>query len=93
MSNSDINRIESIVPYSEYLPSSTTSGIASRIWNGGPPQERKKYKGLIEEKLKEMDEKENVERIQKNEEKKTWWYEFLKSIMIDGLEKFLKSPR
>ena len=65
MSNSDINRIEPIVPYSEYSPSSTTSGIASRIWNGGPPQERKKYKGLIEEKLKEMDEKENVERKQR----------------------------
>ena len=77
MSNSDINRIEPIVPYSEYLPSSTTSGILSRIRHGGPPQERKKYKGLIEEKLKEMDEKENVERIQKNEEKETLFKETL----------------
>ena len=78
MSNSDINRIEPIVPYSEYSPSSTTSGIASRIWNGGPPQERKKYKGLIEEKLKEMDEKENVERIQKNKEQEALFKEKLK---------------
>ena len=78
MSNSNINRIEPIVPYSEYSPSSTTSGIASRIWNGGPPQERKKYKGLIEEKLKEMDEKENVERIQKNKEQEALFKEKLK---------------
>ena len=78
MSNSDINRIEPIVPYSEYSPSSTTSGIASRIWNGGPPQKRKKYKGLIEERLKEMDEKENVERIQKNKEQEALFEEKLK---------------
>ena len=78
MSNPEINRIEPIVPYSEYSPSSTTSGIASRIWNGGPPQERKKYKGLIEEKLKEMDEKENVERIQKNKEQEALFKEKLK---------------
>ena len=78
MSNSDINRIEPIVPYSEYLPSSTTSGILSRIRHGGPPQERKKYKGLIEEKLKEMDEKENVERIQKNKEQEALFKEKLK---------------
>lgn len=78
MSNSNINRIEPVVPYSEYSPSSTTSGILSRIRHGGPPQERKKYKGLIEERLKEMDEKENVERIQKNKEQEALFKEKLK---------------
>ena len=82
MSNSNINRIDPIVPYSEYeeyrspVPFSV-SEILSRIRYEPPPQERKKYKGLIEEKLKEMDEKENVERIQKNEEKETLFKETL----------------
>ena len=82
MSNSNINRIEPIVPYSEYekyrsqFPLSV-SELLSRIRNDPPPQKRKKYKGLIEERLKEMDEKENVERIQKNEEKETLFKETL----------------
>ena len=82
MSNSDINRIEPIVPYSEYekyrspVPFSV-SELLSRIQHEPPPQKRKKYKGLIEERLKEMDEKENVERIQKNEEKETLFKETL----------------
>ena len=83
MSNSNINRIEPIVPYSEYekyrsqVPLSV-SELLSRIRNEPPPQERKKYKGLIEERLKEMDEKENVERIQKNKEHEALFEEKLK---------------
>ena len=74
MSNSDINRIEPIVPYSKLLgnyhrPSSTTSKILRNEEN---------YKGAIEEKLKEMDEKENVERIQKNKEHEALFEEKLK---------------
>jgi hypothetical protein len=74
MSNSNINRIEPIVPYSKLLgnyhrPSSTTSKIL---------RNEEKYKGAIEERLEEMDEKENVERIQKNKEQETLSKEKLK---------------
>ena len=74
MSNSNINRIEPVVPYSKLLgnylrPSSTTSKILRNEEN---------YKGLIEERLKEMDEKENVERIKKNKEQEALFKEKLK---------------
>ena len=50
-------------------------------------QKRKKYKGLIEERLKEMDEKENVERIQKNKEQEALFEEKLKKTELANLLK------
>ena len=77
MSNSNINRIEPIVPYSKYWARSTIPGIISRIRHGGPPQKREKYKELIQERLNKMSQEEIVERIQKNEEKEGLFRETL----------------